>query len=44
VLENMTRQTDIQQQILEHLKGSRATPGITDVDFTKGNQSINYTP
>lgn len=44
VLENMTRQTDIQQQILEHLKGSKPMLGITDVDFTKGNPSINYTP
>lgn len=43
VLENMTRQTDIQQQILEHLKGSKPMLGITDVDFTKGNPSINYT-
>ena len=43
VLENLTRQTDIQQQILEHLKGSKPMLGITDVDFTKGNPSINYT-
>jgi len=35
VLENMTRQTDIQQQILELLKTRPATSGITDVDFTK---------
>jgi len=35
VLENMTRQTDIQQQILELLKTRPTTSGITDVDFTK---------
>ena len=35
VLENLTRQTDIQQQILEFLKTRPATSGITDVDFTK---------
>lgn len=35
VLENMTRQTDIQQQILELLKTRPSSTGITDVDFTK---------
>ena len=35
VLENMTRQTDIQEQILEHLKTTAPTSGLTDVDFTK---------
>lgn len=35
VLENMTRQTDIQQQILEFLKSRPSSTGITDVDFTK---------
>jgi hypothetical protein len=35
VLENMTRQTDIQQQILELLKTRPYSSGITDVDFTK---------
>lgn len=35
VLENMTRQTDIQQQILEFLKTRPSSTGITDVDFTK---------
>jgi hypothetical protein len=40
VLENLTRQTDIQQQILEHLKATGPSSGITDVDFTKMNPSI----
>lgn len=35
VLENMTRQTDIQQQILEYLRTPASRTGITDVDFTK---------
>ena len=35
VLENLTRQTDIQQQILEFLKTRPSSTGITDVDFTK---------
>jgi hypothetical protein len=35
VLENLTRQTDIQQQILELLKTRPYSSGITDVDFTK---------
>jgi len=35
VLENLTRQTDIQQQILEFLKTKPYSSGITDVDFTK---------
>ena len=35
VLENLTRQTDIQQQILEFLKNRPSSTGITDVDFTK---------
>jgi hypothetical protein len=35
VLENLTRQTDIQQQILEFLKTRPYSSGITDVDFTK---------
>jgi hypothetical protein len=40
VLENLTRQTDIQEQILEHLKATAPSSGITDVDFTKMNPSI----
>lgn len=40
VIENMTRQTDIQQQILEHLKATAPTSGITDLDFTKMNPTI----
>jgi hypothetical protein len=35
VLENLTRQTDIQQQILEYLRTPASRTGITDVDFTK---------
>ena len=36
VLENMTRQTDIQQQILEHLKATApSSGGINQPDFTK---------
>lgn len=35
VLENMTRQTDIQQQILDFIRTPGAKTGITDVDFTK---------
>jgi hypothetical protein len=35
VLENMTRQTDIQQAILDFIRTPGAKTGITDVDFTK---------
>jgi hypothetical protein len=35
VLENLTRQTDIQQQILDHIRSPKSQSGITDVDFTK---------
>ena len=35
VIENLTRQTDIQQQILEFIRTPAARTGITDVDFTK---------
>ena len=35
VLENLTRQTDIQQQILEYLRTPASRTGVTDVDFTK---------
>jgi hypothetical protein len=43
VLENMTRQTDIQQQILEHLKGTTPSSGNTDIDFTKINPTLKVT-
>jgi hypothetical protein len=43
VLENLTRQTDIQQQILEHLKTTGPSSGITDVDFTKMNPTLKVT-
>jgi hypothetical protein len=35
VLENLTRQTDIQQAILDFIRTPGAKTGITDVDFTK---------
>ena len=35
VLENMTRQTDIQQAILDYIRTPASRTGITDVDFTK---------
>jgi len=43
VLENLTRQTDIQQQILEHLKATAPTSGLTDIDFTKTNPTLKVT-
>jgi hypothetical protein len=43
VLENLTRQTDIQQQILEHLKTTAPTSGLTDIDFTKTNPTLKVT-
>jgi hypothetical protein len=35
VLESLTRQTDIQQQILDYIRTPQSRSGITDVDFTK---------
>jgi len=35
VLENMTRQTDIQQAILDYIRTPASLTGISDVDFTK---------
>jgi len=35
VLENLTRQTDIQQAILDFIRTPAALTGISDVDFTK---------
>lgn len=35
VLDNLTRQLDIQEQILEHIKETRPRLGASDIDFTK---------
>jgi hypothetical protein len=40
VLENMTRQTDIQQQILEFLKSGVQNPNLNNVDFTKRSTDL----
>jgi hypothetical protein len=43
VLENLTRQTQIQEEILEYIKQSQPTLGGTDIDFTKFNPALKYT-
>lgn len=43
VLETMTRQTQIQEEILEHLKNSMPSSGQTDIDFTKVNPNLTTT-
>jgi hypothetical protein len=43
VLENLTRQTQIQEEILEYIKQSQPTLGGTDIDFTKVYPTMKYT-
>lgn len=43
VLENLTRQTQIQEEILEYIKQSQPTLGGADIDFTKVYPTMKYT-
>ena len=43
VMEAMTKQTDIQQDILDYLRQSAPLSGSTDLDFTKSNPALKST-